>query len=65
MDSLHLHEVNFHSYLNSKRSLNHLMSATFNGKSFIMPNAGILIPVLLGKSEDHSTQGAMTCILLQ
>ena len=36
------------------------MSAAFNGKAFIMPKAGILISVLLGKSEEHSTKGAMT-----
>lgn len=35
------------------------MFAAFNGKPIIEPKAGILIPVLLGESEEHSTQKAM------
>lgn len=59
MDALHFHEANSHSYLNSKRSLIHSVSAAFNGQPIIVPKAGILISVLLDKSEEHSTQEAM------
>lgn len=59
MDALHFHEANSHSYLNSKRGLIHSVSAAFNSQPIIVSKAGILIPFLLGKSEEHSTQEAM------
>lgn len=62
MDALHFYEANSHSYLNSKRSLIHPVSAAFNGEPIIVSKAGILIPVLLGKSEEHKKLWRTPCI---